>query len=310
MMRAGKRKGSDGQMKASAEQLSLSGDQFIGRSYKDMDCQKFIERCLESIGIKKDLAGSNAWFREMTWTGSPEECMQIFGVIPKGAFIFIHAFDGGEKKRGYHDGKGNASHIGMKTGRGKGAIHSSESRGEVCESDFHDKTIRNGGWNMVGLWIMLDYGKSVNWILEHMGIGPEPENPAADQKKEDEPVQAIVWSENDLPVNFRKSASKKGVLIEKVPVGETVTVLAQEGDWCKVQWKGRTGYMMSEFLEFHGDEPDPTEDPAEDPADDFDPGDLDDGDLIPLYFSRRELQAMKPALEILADRMAEIVGRG
>ena len=54
-----------------------------------MDCQKFVENCLAEVGIKKDLAGSNTWYRYITWTGTPEECKQKFGRIPPGAFLFI-----------------------------------------------------------------------------------------------------------------------------------------------------------------------------------------------------------------------------
>ena len=103
--------------KYSAEELSRSGDQFLGRSYEEMDCQEFVERCLQCIGLVLDLKGSNAWFRKMTWTGTPEECVKIFGSVPTGAFLFIWANDGGEVRRGYHDGKGNASHIGIVTHR-------------------------------------------------------------------------------------------------------------------------------------------------------------------------------------------------
>jgi hypothetical protein len=82
--------------------------------------------------INKDLKGSNAWYRAMDWTGTPEECMKTFGQIPIGATLFIWANDGGEEARGYHDGKGNASHIGVFIGRNTGAIHSSASRGKVA----------------------------------------------------------------------------------------------------------------------------------------------------------------------------------
>ena len=60
--------------------------------------------------------------------------------------------------RGYKDGLGNASHVGVVTGAGKGVIHASASRGCVCESEFKGKTIPNGGWNRVGLMKQLDYG--------------------------------------------------------------------------------------------------------------------------------------------------------
>ena len=99
-----------------AEQFAKAGDKYIGKSYDDMDCQKFYEQCAKDTGLALDLAGSNAWYRKFIqtgWTGSPEECIRTFGRIPKGATLFIHAYDGGEEKRGYYDGLGNASHIGI-----------------------------------------------------------------------------------------------------------------------------------------------------------------------------------------------------
>jgi hypothetical protein len=117
------------------------------------DCQAFVERCLADAGLQIDLAGSNAWYREMDWTGTPEECVALFGRVPKGAFLFILEQDGGEPPKYKPDGLGNASHIGIATGRGEGALHSSSSRGCVAESRFAGKTVPGGGWNRVGLWL-------------------------------------------------------------------------------------------------------------------------------------------------------------
>ena len=139
------------------------GFKYLGTPYSVMDCQEFYEKCLSDLGFKKNLAGSNAWYRYIREHGrvlTPEECVKELGCVPKGAALFIHAFDGGEEKRGYHDGLGNASHIGICTmPRGEGAIASSASRGFVAESKFKGKTIK-GGWNMVGLpnFVVFDYG--------------------------------------------------------------------------------------------------------------------------------------------------------
>ena len=130
-----------------AKDFAKTGQTYLGTPYSTMDCQAFVEACLRDCGLKVDLRGSNAWYRKMDWVGSPEECKRVFGSVPTGALLFIWADDGGEAARGYTDGKGNASHIGIVTHTGKGAIHSSSSRGCVAESEFHDKTIRNGGWN-------------------------------------------------------------------------------------------------------------------------------------------------------------------
>lgn len=230
--------------KISAEELSTAGDKYLGVSYGIMDCQAFVERCMADCGLKVDLAGSNAWYRKMSWKGSPEECRKKFGYIPVGAFLFIHAFDGGEEDRGYHDGLGNASHIGIKTGRGEGAIHSSQSRGCVCQSKFKDKTIR-GGWNCIGLWKMIDYGDKINGLLG----GPEDE--AVNTMK-----RAIVRSENGLGVNLRAQKSTGSELLAKIPEGTTLDVLEEGERWCRVSWGGRTGYAMSEFLMILSEDPD------------------------------------------------------
>lgn len=144
-------------------QLGDVGFKYIGTSYSVMDCQAFYEKCLSDLGYNKNLAGSNAWYRYIMEHGrilTPEECVRELGRVPKGAALFIHAYDGKEPEKYKPDGLGNASHIGICTmPRGKGAIASSKSRGCVAESDFKGKSI-NGGWNEVGLpdFVSFDYG--------------------------------------------------------------------------------------------------------------------------------------------------------
>lgn len=297
--------------KASAEAFSAAGFPFIGRSYDDMDCQEFVERCMEAVGIKKDLKGSNAWFREAQahgWTGSPEECKKTFGSIPKGALLFIHAFDGGEEKRGYHDGKGNASHIGIKTGTGKGAIHSSASRGGVFESDFNDKTIRNGGWNMVGLWADgFTYGAKIDNILAGISGGdPQPE--PADDEKEVNMYEATVYGGNESrPLNLRKKP--EGELLDQIPQWSTVTVLDESGKWSKVKWRNKTGYMLSDFIHANETEPEPGE-AGDDPDEPWD--EEDEGETVTITLNITEKQAvyLLSALDELTERIAAQVGRG
>ena len=146
-------------------ELVNAGYQYIGTPYSTMDCQAFIERCLRDCGNSKDLPGSNAWYREVLhhgWVGTPEDCVKRYGTVPAGAFLFILKQDGGEPEKYKPDGIGNASHIGMCTGsRGQGAIHSSSSRGQVCESKFYNRTIPNGGWNRVGLWDEVNYTEAL-----------------------------------------------------------------------------------------------------------------------------------------------------
>ena len=188
-----------------AKEFAKAGQKYLGTPYSTMDCQTFVERCMADCGLKRDLKGSNAWYREMDWVGTPEECKKIFGSIPTGAMLFIWSDDGGEVARGYKDGLGNASHIGIVTHTGKGAIHSSSSRGCVAESEFHDKTIRNGGWNRIGLSRLFDYGDKTNQALsgaEEVTIEME---------------YATVITENGYPVKLRPTKSTSRPWLTQIP---------------------------------------------------------------------------------------------
>jgi len=232
--------------KASALLFAQEGDQYIGRSYEDIDCQELAELMLRGVGIQKNLRGSNAWFRAMTWTGTPEECRKVYGEIPVGAFLFIWDGNGGEKQRGYSDGLGNASHMGVYIGRMGGAIHASQSRGSVAYSEFKGRSIR-GGWNRVGLWDWMDYGERINGILDG-----NPSSVSADEGKEVKTMterDMIVTADSGTTVNLRAKADIGGALVCRIPLGETVLASpVGDGTWSAVTWGIRNGYMMTKFL--------------------------------------------------------------
>ena len=315
-----------------AEQFAKAGDKYIGRKYADMDCQKFYEQCAKDTGLALDLAGSNAWYRKFIqtgWTGSPEECIRTFGRIPAGATLFIHAYDGGEEKRGYYDGLGNASHIGIvtrrtgaemvqETGRddmnfGDGAIHSSSSREHVCTSKFADKTIPNGGWNMVGLSSLFDYGEDINSKLpggggDEPGPEPEPEPTPAE-------VWAIVTGPNGERVNTRKGPGTNYGLSKagKLNSGERVQVLDTKGDWSKIAcWPDGVCWrcwIKSEFLT--AEDPDETfpDDPAEDDEPWDDGGDAP-GEYVTIRIAAEDAMHLYSFLDLMKNQIIEQLGRG
>ena len=306
-----------------AEEFSRAGKKYIGTPYEKMDCQKFYEQCLRDCGLSMDLKGANAWYRKFLntgWVGSPEDCKAKFGSIPKGATLFIHAYDGGEEKRGYHDGLGNASHIGTKTGTGKGAIHSSETAGGVAESPFNDKTIRNGGWNTVGLSTMFDYGDKVNRILGGGDSGdddgddaPPWDDPTEDPGEGDEMPEirkATVFSENGKPVRMRasKTTPKTGkALYDELPVGTVVEVIGSSGEWSKVNYEKRSGWWIkTEFLVFDDD------DTAEDPElpDPEDGDDIQPGDMVIIRLNAENATHFLTLIDLVKDQIIEQIGRG
>lgn len=59
-----------------------------------------------------------------------------------------------------------------------------------------------------------------------------------------------VWANNKYGVKFRSSMStaKRDNIIQIIPQGEQVAVLSEHGDWYKIRYQNREGYMMSKFL--------------------------------------------------------------
>lgn len=97
-----------------------NSDKYTGVPYSKLDCQAFVEEVLKDSGVRKpdgtpyNWTGSNKmWRTALYWKGTIEECINTFGDIPLGAWVFIVKNDGGEKARGYNDKEGNASHVGI-----------------------------------------------------------------------------------------------------------------------------------------------------------------------------------------------------
>ena len=107
--------------------------------YSKLDCQAFVEQVLaDALGVRHDWKGSNdMWRNALSWKGTPDECIKKFGCIPSGAWLFTLKQDGGEIKRGYKDGLGNAAHVGIYTGMGRGAMHSSTGGVAQCAASRH-----------------------------------------------------------------------------------------------------------------------------------------------------------------------------
>lgn len=164
---------------AVAEQAQTGN--YIGIPYSQLDCQGFVEKVLKDLGVRKNdgsvynWRGSNSmWRNYIRWKGTIAECIEKFGHIPQGAFLFLVKHDGGEVERGYHDGLGNASHVGL-------YVRDSESDYPAMDSQEEKGKYRlNRGvsycklnvFTHVGLMSMIDYEEQ-----------PEPE-PVKPEKEE------------------------------------------------------------------------------------------------------------------------------
>ena len=98
-------------------------------------------------------------------------------------------------------------------------------------------------------------------------------------------------------VNMREKQSTSSPIEKHVPVGSEVDLYEDQGQWCRIGYKGQTGYMMSDYLEY---------------------GQQDEtggADLTPEELEKIEksLSGIEQALQAIAewtDDIGRIVGRG
>lgn len=240
--------------------------------YSELDCQGFVEWCVERIGgIKKDYRGSNDMYRNALTACYPLNSTEGKKALKPGAVLLIVAFDGGENDRYKADGLGNAKHIGIYTGAKEAeVVHSSQTAGGVAKS-----TLKNA-WTHVGYYRGLDY---------------DTDTSTETAQNQPEPYKAIVNASKGETVKLRRSGSRNAIYDYKVPALEEVDVLEWGDEWSKILWRGHPGYMMSAFLE--SSIPDDDEPPEDEPL----------YTVVLSYLSAREADELK---EVYGHKVVEI----
>ncbi len=61
-------------------------------------------------------------------------------------------------------------------------------------------------------------------------------------------LQAIGTVTATTNINVRTSASQESASLGILAGGSSVELFANEGEWCKVSYEGRVGYVKSEFV--------------------------------------------------------------
>lgn len=143
--------------------IEAESSRYNGIPYSKLDCQAFVEEVLKNCGIRKtngqpyNWKGSNSmWRNALEWKGTISECENAFGEIPPGAWVFIVKHDGGEKERGYNDDQGNASHVGIYTGRGSDPVRDSTKTDKRDGVGYR----KLSGFTHVGLPYMISYSRT------------------------------------------------------------------------------------------------------------------------------------------------------
>lgn len=142
-------------------------------SYDELDCQGFVEQVLKDLDVRKpdgtvyNWRGSNSMYRNyIDWRGTKDEAIEKFGGIPLGAFMFKVVHDGGEEEKGYHDGLGNACHVGIYCGGQlvRDSTRYKNSSGQYVRNGVGDAELKS--FNMVGLMSMIDYDDETEYNEE------------------------------------------------------------------------------------------------------------------------------------------------
>lgn len=193
---------------------ALYGKKWIGSWVTD--CSGLFYWAFKELGGYMYHGSNTMWKKYCTAQGKLEKGARTDGkpLLP-GTAVFVLK------------GTSDRSHVGLYIGGGK-VIEASGTQAGVIFS-----AIDNKKWCEWGELSGVDYGSAAN-------IAPTPSAPAPAIKS-----QAIV---NATKVALRNGPSTNASVILRVDQGERVD-LNPASEWTRVTYQGKTGYMMTKFLD-------------------------------------------------------------
>lgn len=137
-----------------------------GHTYQEMDCQAFVEYCVNACGGSMAYAGSNDMYRNaVAYLATIENAKAEGKLVPGAGLLIVEEVGAGTPAKYRGDGLGDATHVGLYVGenaltdtdkngnsRKCNTVHSSASRGRVVGGTT------GGGWTHVILFKEIDYG--------------------------------------------------------------------------------------------------------------------------------------------------------
>lgn len=98
-------------------------------------------------------------------------------------------------------------------------------------------------------------------------------------------------------VNMREKPSTSSPIEKQVPVGSEVDLYEDQGQWCRIGYKGQTGYMMSDYLEYGQ-------------QDETGGADLTPEELEKIDVCLTSIQQAVKSIDKWAEQIGSIIGRG
>lgn len=216
----------------------------IGGTYKEADCQAFVERAFHMIGVKCDFRGSNDMIRNLVRDVKP-----IDESIPVGALIFWVRRNGKEPSRYKKGGASwredmdgwNASHVGIYIGNGKVA-ESGMSIGHWAITDIKQRKATH-----YGLAKGINYANFNDKADSNINISKQENNAKKDINIDTE--YAIVATPKGT-LNIRTLADTKSSIVTRLRKWQLIKIQEYNPEWFKVYDIDGVllGYAMSKFI--------------------------------------------------------------
>ena len=213
---------SDSAKKDSGYSAAMYGDRWIGHWVTD--CSGLFYWAFKELGGYIYHGSNTMWNKYCSSKGKLSNGKRTDGnKLKAGTAVFV-------LKNGT-----DRSHVGLYIGNGK-VIEASGTKSGVITTD-----ITNSKWAEWGELKGVLYGKIVQEEVEE-GVKIPGDGTLG------ELVQVQVGSAvvNDTKVALRSAPSTNASIITRVDKGERVQILSN--DWTRVSYQGKTGYMMTKFL--------------------------------------------------------------
>jgi hypothetical protein len=223
-----------------------------GRSDRGTDCINLVGWCAQELGGKPDDVprGSNtAWRSVMEWTGTLDEARRTGKLIP-GALVYICDAPTAQWPDGDYGHAG--VYVGPQPGWTKDQViaHAPASRGGVFPS-----TLKNA-WTHAAWLKCVDYADRASSAkpaappvksAEPVAPPTEPVEPAEPPSTPARPTRVVISASGD--VNMRKTPSRSGFYMGRIPTGETVEVVGFRAGWYRVRYGPLTEWIDGAYAE-------------------------------------------------------------
>lgn len=126
-------------------------------------------------------------------------------------------------------------------------------------------------------WSQVKYNGKTGFVMnEFLTFGESEELPDTSKPSAPETDNTTTYKKAKVTtasgsLNLRKKASTGATILAQIPQYTVIDVLDIDGTWTKVEYKNKTGYVMSAFLTYMDEEEDTPSAPVTPPAEEKDP---------------------------------------